>query len=1240
MPVIQRELNPVVTTLQEPHWTPLKKYEAQLDKEVNEGRYKIISNQFHHVPTGGDKYMKRFLKTAKKYQQLSTNPVKLPSENRTKAQAGYWIESYATKVKNPQSVLPPDYTVNTQSGEDGTRPDVKVFYKNTEIAWLDITASNSRDHILEKAGQVWTNGKHTGFGFYTGEILYDSFEGVDFLEDETPPEENGDYNYKNAELMHTLRSQHEENQKASWHEVVTYISNRFNYIPKIHRGNLFRMIWQYAFGDSITIGQMDSLFIYMQFNNKMAFGIDKKRKSNNDADYVLSGDESDDGDDIKINSHNAVSAFVPNAAAGKVRVDTKNPKRLREAAEKMWLYRSATDALFDHADDDSYDSDEDDDLNTFSSSSELSKWKTKAGKKDFTLQQQGTVNKRLFGPDYFLVPKNPNTFKINLYKAQNKTGGFITGDLKLHQIQVLGKIHPSKEMTEVQLVDYHEAKYNHVKYYALTSKLVEHLDSLALPTALPHNPSKENILKSRMDEPYFIKSYTAKDETQPMMVHILDNEQFNTLGLVKETEKFSLIQSKESGKRYVKTADLIEYLRTWKIPFGGVKVQVANPITIPKGEPTQFDTYSIAAEDANDKVTYDLGKLQFLALEPINEGNQFTMIDTMENGYRYIKTIDLINYIQRFFKAYAGIKVVRTHMVMIPKLNGDCYFNLYLDSRTAKNSLNPDKRHNMKDDYLWAHPVIDNNNVLTHVQTRDKTWYYVRTQNLIDLSKSITPVSHQFAYTENREVLLEKAGQDSPISLFDGAINEVRKIDLKNYALVVLKAINPALSYTTVKAPDDNDYYYVKTSELIACMVRNHMDLNKLTIVPYNTQLPKTESENEKLFCYSGENDNTLLGYLSPKTADISIPFPMYTGLKSTAIFSGGKYYWVRTPDLIVYLEANQHDLNELDIHVQSPIPVPKIESEPDGEVDFYKSFNGPATRKVNLKNGGLRFPFKPNLSMGFTPIMLPDNSLGWVEVVALVTYLEKASVPYGGLGPTFFQFYDIPTTGGQVNLEMRRDKTTGNSFTVPIKTSNLKLIYDTVDYHNEWTMAVYNESIYWGKTEDLILYLKNIENSGIKVNQRPVPNQQPNNAPYALNHVRTSISLGNMSINDSLVGHDFGFGGTGSRLSITSNNDTIVDANGDDYTEPPAKKYQKLGGGARRDSTSSVVTDVVPWFLVKDFIETEIKNGKTMLEYLENNIINFDKKVVEQWGIYKQTIKDDLSNDYFLSFDQHLSSL
>lgn len=84
------------------------------------------------------------------------------------ARYGYAVEEYVNSKIISQKIKPPrGYKVCLQVTHGGTRPDIVVMTEdNKELAWMDITNSNSEEHIFNKAGN-WENARG-----YIAELLY------------------------------------------------------------------------------------------------------------------------------------------------------------------------------------------------------------------------------------------------------------------------------------------------------------------------------------------------------------------------------------------------------------------------------------------------------------------------------------------------------------------------------------------------------------------------------------------------------------------------------------------------------------------------------------------------------------------------------------------------------------------------------------------------------------------------------------------------------------------------------------------------------------------------------------------------------------------------------------------------------------------------------------------------------------------------------------------------------------
>ncbi len=142
----------------------VKEFSSLLDGFVDKAHNYVLAN-----PKLG-KFANLDGHTAKWVQKIS--PVNGPNDLST--YFGYAIESITTVL------LPNEFKgwkVNTQAARQGTRPDIVLMDQfNNDMAWLDITASNSRGHINGKAGG-WSDPKKSPFAV---EVSYPSQNNYDF----------------------------------------------------------------------------------------------------------------------------------------------------------------------------------------------------------------------------------------------------------------------------------------------------------------------------------------------------------------------------------------------------------------------------------------------------------------------------------------------------------------------------------------------------------------------------------------------------------------------------------------------------------------------------------------------------------------------------------------------------------------------------------------------------------------------------------------------------------------------------------------------------------------------------------------------------------------------------------------------------------------------------------------------------------------------------------------------------
>ncbi len=129
-----------------PHQGAVETYAGLLSSAVESARDMIATKYFVHVPSV-DGYMQNLFDNFDVKQNRFKNGSAMPR------QAGYWIESYATKIAMPRAGG--DLDVLLQAKRGNSRPDVVLQYKGVDIAWLDITSSASEGHIYDKDHAGW-----------------------------------------------------------------------------------------------------------------------------------------------------------------------------------------------------------------------------------------------------------------------------------------------------------------------------------------------------------------------------------------------------------------------------------------------------------------------------------------------------------------------------------------------------------------------------------------------------------------------------------------------------------------------------------------------------------------------------------------------------------------------------------------------------------------------------------------------------------------------------------------------------------------------------------------------------------------------------------------------------------------------------------------------------------------------------------------------------------------------------
>lgn|GEM_PF-2803023 len=169
-PLIQRALQPFPTQYKDQavldkYRGPIERISQEIDRIVTQARDEAI--QWHSFDGHPSPHLKNWFAIANAYLN---NPETEP--DLIHARFGYAIETLACQAIGDFAGL----TVNMQVAEGHTRPDIVVFDGDLQVAWIDITSSQSVGHILKKDGAGW---KKRPFVF---EVLYDPLNPQEILE--------------------------------------------------------------------------------------------------------------------------------------------------------------------------------------------------------------------------------------------------------------------------------------------------------------------------------------------------------------------------------------------------------------------------------------------------------------------------------------------------------------------------------------------------------------------------------------------------------------------------------------------------------------------------------------------------------------------------------------------------------------------------------------------------------------------------------------------------------------------------------------------------------------------------------------------------------------------------------------------------------------------------------------------------------------------------------------------------
>lgn len=150
---IQRAIEPFQETA-DADQPEVKGFVGRLDGVMQAVWAQLISRRLKPAEKGIDGYTERWDKLLGIYLAHPTpdNAALMP------AAFGYVMESVVCKMRMPG--IGAGLSIHLQETNGNTRPDVVLKKGETDVAWLDLTASESKGHILKKSGGGWSSRPH------------------------------------------------------------------------------------------------------------------------------------------------------------------------------------------------------------------------------------------------------------------------------------------------------------------------------------------------------------------------------------------------------------------------------------------------------------------------------------------------------------------------------------------------------------------------------------------------------------------------------------------------------------------------------------------------------------------------------------------------------------------------------------------------------------------------------------------------------------------------------------------------------------------------------------------------------------------------------------------------------------------------------------------------------------------------------------------------------------------------
>lgn len=247
--VAQRAIeNATMPEADDGHAAAVKEFFATCDSKTDDAYRFAVSVPSLGPYAGLDGYTKLWLEKWQAY--LDGQGVNLLA-----ASFGYVVESLVSKRASEFFVgAPAGYTVATQVARGGTRPDLVLMKDGQHVAWLDLTAANSANHIFDK--EDWAKHIHN----YC-EVTYPSIDNATLQIMKANKSNQGalsqaDFEKKQAEVTKAY-----ETDKARWKNAGQHFTKKAlgaEFVKQIGARDLFNI--NPELGQNFIRGKLEAYF--------------------------------------------------------------------------------------------------------------------------------------------------------------------------------------------------------------------------------------------------------------------------------------------------------------------------------------------------------------------------------------------------------------------------------------------------------------------------------------------------------------------------------------------------------------------------------------------------------------------------------------------------------------------------------------------------------------------------------------------------------------------------------------------------------------------------------------------------------------------------------------------------------------------------------------------------------------------------------------------------------------------